>query len=88
MVRYMTAHFAETTCPQCSKDEGWSMDTEGDDPEAEGYEMMRVFRLVHADNGKNFKPLIMMSCNSCGSIRNILADRVTDWLKANPEEKK
>ena len=88
MVRYMTAHFAETTCPQCLKDEGWSMDMEGDNPEAEGYDIMRVYRLVHADNGKIFKPLIIMSCNACGSIRTMMADRVTDWLKANQEEKK
>ncbi|PQZ83965.1 MULTISPECIES: hypothetical protein [Pseudomonas] len=88
MIRFMTSHFSSTVCPQCQKDDGWSIDMEDPDPARVGNEILQVFRLPHASNAKNFKTAFLMSCNACGSVRFIMADHVKDWLKANPVEKK
>lgn len=84
MIRYMDAHFDSTACPQCGKDQGWTMDGEG--PAADGVEVMRIYRLAYALPGSTFRPLFVMSCQACGAVRQILSDNVVSWLQQNPVE--
>ena len=86
MIRYLEAHFKSTACPQCSEDDGWSIDIEEEKPGGE--EFLRVYRLAHAEDSKNFKTLFLMSCRACSSARQVMADSVVEWVKNNPAESK
>lgn len=81
MVRFLEDKFESTVCPQCGKDEGWQLDASngkpGDDDE------LTIYQMDYA-SGTMFRPFFAMSCNYCGSIRQISCARVKDWLAANP----
>lgn len=85
MVSYMDAHFKSTACPQCGNDAGWSMD--GDDPaDNDGLQLMRIYRMPYADKATIFRPFFIMSCEACGSARQIMADHVMAWKNSLPKE--
>lgn len=83
MIRFMDAHFDTTKCPQCGKDEGWEMDGHVDDS---GVNKLIIYRMIYAESGVTFRPFFSMSCNACGSIRQIIGDKVATWLKENSKE--
>ena len=88
-VTYMDAHFESTECPQCKKDDGWTMDAEPRSEDCElpdGVNYMRVYRLTYAENARVFRPFLSMACIACGSTRNILCENVKAWLAAGPKE--
>lgn len=81
MIRFMDAHFDTTACPQCGKDAGWELDGHIDEA---GVSKLIPYKMNYAINEFTFRPYFSMSCNACGSMRQIIADKVMGWLLANP----
>lgn len=82
MLRFMNTHFNQTACPQCGKDEGWTVDT-GNGPEPT-YDILTIYKMEYV-SGNLFRPFLSMSCNYCGSLRQIAMKRVVAWVAENPE---
>jgi len=84
ILRFLEANFPSTECPQCHQDEGWNIDISDSDAGENGDEFLQPYRMAHAEAAKHFKVTFMMSCVECGSIRELLAERVLNWLRENP----
>lgn len=82
MLRFMNAHFSQTACPQCGKDDGWTIDTgNGTEP---SHDKLTIYKLEYA-SGNVFRPFVAMACNYCGSLRQIATKRILAWIEENPE---
>ncbi|MEG5263264.1 hypothetical protein TRP66_03045 [Pseudomonas sp. JDS28PS106] len=81
-VRFLNAKFSSTVCPQCGVDDGWHLDL-GNTLDESNPDDLTVYKMPYAGVDL-FRPNYAMSCKHCGSIRLILCEVVTDWIKDNP----
>lgn len=82
MLRFMNTKFSSTTCIQCEGGDGWSVDT-GNTSEYDP-SRLTIYKMEFA-TGKNFRPFVAISCNNCGTIRQMSANTVDEWIRNNPE---
>lgn len=84
MINYMNAKFPDTTCPHCGSDEGWYADTGNNEDYSDAMQTMTIYRNNYVTN-QLFRAFVVMTCSNCGSMRSIAAQRVREWVDANPE---
>jgi len=82
-MRYLNGVNMNTACSECGAEFQWSVDfgnDAGNDPDPDH---LTVYRMNFAKAGV-FRTFYAMNCDNCGSYRHIYAQKVVDWIAANP----